>query len=112
MKRQEFVADFSLAARRALNEKDYQLFRYAFVLGADHRLCCRCLGIERTQYFYDIYRIEETLGKYLAELEPYPLYPVDEYMGGSVRAALVPRMPMASEVAPRRRRRDRLPMTA
>src|ERR1700759_1167675 len=34
-KREEFVADFSLAARRALTEYEYALFRYTFLLGAD-----------------------------------------------------------------------------
>lgn len=109
LKRQEYVADFCLAARRVLNESDYRLFRYAFLLGADWRLCCRYLEMDRGYYFHEMYRVEETLGKYFAEVEPYPLYPVDEYMGGAVRTS---RFNVTSERRLRRRKRDRLPMTA
>ncbi|HUB34477.1 MAG TPA: hypothetical protein VMA31_15670 [Bryobacteraceae bacterium] len=108
-KRQEYVADFCLAARRALTEPEYKLFRYTFLLGADSQLCCRYLGMERGYYFHAVYRLEAKLGRYFAEIEPYPLYPVDEYMGGTVRSA---RIVMQSELEPRRRRRERLPMTA
>lgn len=110
LKRQEFVADFCASARRALDETDHRIFRYVFLLGAGIELCCRHLGIDRGYLFHRIYEIEEALGRYLAEVQPYPLWPVDEYMGGTVRAA---RITVGSEVAPRRRRRrERLPMTA
>lgn len=109
LKRQEYVADFCLAARRGLSEEDYKLFRYVFLLGADSSLCCRYLNLDRGYCYHAIYRIEETLGQYLAELQPYPLYPVDEYMGGTVRTS---RMPARPQLYRRLRKRDRLPMTA
>jgi hypothetical protein len=111
-KRQEYVADFCLSARRALSLEDYKLFRYVYLLGADAGLCMRYLGLCRGDFFYRVYRVEETLGRYLAELEPYPLFPVDEYMGGTVRTARIT-VDSACRVSSRRRRkRERLPMTA
>ena len=112
LKRQEYVADFCLAARRVLNDEDYKRFRYVFLLGADCPTCCRYLKMERGFFFHEVYRIESTLGRYMAELRPYPLYPVDEYMGGTVRAALAGRMPVGSVLLRKRRKRDHLPMTA
>jgi hypothetical protein len=112
LKRQEYVADFCLAARRALSEEDYKLFRYVYLLGANSVLCERSLGMEQGNYFHAIYRIEETLGRYLAELKPYPLFPVDEYMGGTVRTAKIAIGSAVPDLARRRRRRERLPMTA
>src|SRR5579883_928885 len=85
LKRQEYVADFCLAARRALSAEDYTLFRYVYLLGAGGQLCSRMLGVDRGEYCRTIYRIETTLGQYFAELQPYSLYPIDEYMGGTVR---------------------------
>jgi hypothetical protein len=108
LKRQEYVADFCLAAQRALPAADYKLFRYVYLLGANSLLCCRYLELDQGTYFRALYRIEETLGRHLAELQPYPLFPVDEYMGGTVRAA---RIAMGSGNEQGRRRR-RLPMTA
>jgi hypothetical protein len=110
-KRQEYVADFYLAARRALTAEDYKLFRYVYLLGADCILCKRYLRLDRGDFFRRTYRIEETLGRYLAELEPYPLFPVDEYMGGTVRAARIA-LGSSSAESSGRRRRERLPMTA
>jgi len=107
---EEYAADFCLAARRALNERQHKLFRYVFLLGADSVACMRFLGIDRGQYFHEVYRIEEILGKYLAELQPYPLYPIDEYMGGTVRTSRFHVNPQSETL--QRRRGVRLPMTA
>jgi hypothetical protein len=106
------VADFCLAARRALSAEDHQLFRYIYLLGADRPLCGRFLRLDRGNFFHAVYRIEETLGRYLAELKPYPLYPVDEYMGGTVRAARIGIRSAGGQGSGRRRKRERLPMTA
>ena len=109
LKRQEYAADFCLAARRALSEQEYRIFRYAFLLRADAVLCCRYLEIDQGFFFHELYRVEETLGRYFAELRPYPLYPIDEYMGGAVRTR---RMMVRRETVGLRRRRERLPMSA
>jgi hypothetical protein len=84
-KREEYMADFCLISRRALDDEEYRLFRYHFLLGADWRLCTRQLGMDRGTLFHAIYRIEKTLGRAFADTEPYGIYPLDEYFGGVVR---------------------------
>ena len=84
-KREEYMADFCLVSRRALDDFEHRLFRFHFLLGADWKLCCRQLGIDRGTFFHAVYRIEQTLGRTFAELKPYPLYPLDEYFSGMVR---------------------------
>jgi hypothetical protein len=78
------MADFCLVSRRVLDEFTYKVFRYHFLLGADWKLCCRQLQIDRGTFFHTIYRIEQQLGRTFAELKPYPLFPLDEYFGGMV----------------------------
>lgn len=84
-KDEEFLADFCLVSRRSLTEAEYRLFRYHFLLGADWRLCCRRLNLDRGTFFHAIYRIQQKLGKVFRELEPYPLYPLGEYYHGPSR---------------------------
>jgi len=81
-KDEEYIADFCLVSRRALDEFEHRLFRYHFVLGADWKLCTRKLGIDRGNFFHAVYRIEQKLGRVFREIEPYPLFPVDEYFNG------------------------------
>jgi hypothetical protein len=81
-KDEEYLADFVLVAKRALTRKEHQLFRYHYLLGADWRLCCRQLKMEKGLFFHAIYRIEQKLGRIFRELQPYPLYPLDEYFNG------------------------------
>lgn len=84
-KDEEYIADFYLVAQRCLDEFDKKLFRYHFLLGADWKLCSRKLGIERGNFFHAVYRIEQKLGRVFRELEPYPLFPLDEYFNGPSR---------------------------
>ena len=84
-KQEEYMADFCLVSRRVLDDEDHRLFRYYFLLGADWQLCARQLKMDRGNIFHAIYRIERTLGRAFSELQPYPLYPLDEYFGGKVR---------------------------
>ena len=79
------MADFFLIARRTLDARLFQLFRFHYLLGADWRLCSRRLGMDRGTFFHAVYRIERKLGKAFAETQPYGLYPLDEYFGGVVR---------------------------
>jgi hypothetical protein len=92
-KDEEYIADFCLVSRRALTEFEYKLFRYHFLLGADWKLCTRKLGIDRGNFFHAVYRIEQKLGRVFRELEPYGLYPLDEYFHGPSR--LAPAGPLA-----------------
>jgi hypothetical protein len=91
-KDEEYIADFCLVSRRALDDFEYRLFRYHFVLGADWRLCARQLHMERGNFFHAVYRIEQRLGRVFRELEPYPLFPLDEYFQGASKLP-PPRIP-------------------
>lgn len=84
-KDEEYIADFSLIAKRHLTPAEHQLFRYHFLLGADWKLCTRRLGMDRGNFFHAVYRIEQKLGRVFRELQPYPLYPLDDYFHGPSR---------------------------
>ena len=84
-KDEEYVADFVLVSRRTLPEFEYKVFNFHFLLGADWSLCCRRLAIDRGTFFHAVYRIERILGRTFRELEPYGLFPLDEYFHGGVR---------------------------
>lgn len=94
-KDEEFIADFTLVSRRTLDEEEYRLFKYHFLLGADFNLCCRQLKMNRGNFFHAVYRIQQKLGKTFRELKPYALYPLDEYFGSTGRLDL-----MAAQPAP------------
>jgi hypothetical protein len=79
------MADFCLVSRRTLEDFEYQLFRVHYLLGADWRLCCRQLKMERGVLFHHLYSIENRLGRVFAELTPYALYPLSEYFAGATR---------------------------
>lgn len=78
-KDEEYSADFHLIGRRMLDPFHYRVFSYHFLLGADWKLCCRRLGIDRGSFFHAVYRVQETLGRVFYELKPYGLYPPREY---------------------------------
>ncbi len=82
-KDEEYVADFCLVSRRTLDDFEYKVFKFHFLLGADWRLCTRRLGIDRGNFFHAVYRIEQKLGRVFRELQPYGLFPLDEYFRGS-----------------------------
>ena len=86
-KDEEYIADFCLTARRTLSPEEHRLFRYHFLLGADWKLCSRKLQMDRGNFFHELYRIEQKLGRVFRELEPYPLFPLDDYFNGPSRLA-------------------------
>ncbi len=86
MKNEEYMADFCLVSRRTLSEYEYRIFKFHFLLGADWKLCIRKLNIDRGTFFHDIYRIQQKLGKTFRELEPFALYPLDEYFNSTQRS--------------------------
>ena len=83
LKNEEFLADFVLVSRRTLSEEEYRIFRFHFLLGADWKLCCGRLNMDRGNFYHAVYRIQEKLGRVFRELEPYALFPVDEYFNGT-----------------------------
>ena len=86
---EEYMADFCLISKRELTETEYKIFRYHFLLGADWKLCCRQMAMDRGSFFHMVYRIQQKLGRSFRELEPYSLFPLDEYFGGGLRRATV-----------------------
>ena len=101
-KDEEYIADFTLVARRTLDEFDYRLFRFHFLLGADWKLCARRLGMDRGNFYHAVYRIEQKLGRAYREVRPYSLFPTDEYFGGTIRKAKILTMstPQTPEAKP------------
>ena len=88
-KDEEFVADFINISRRTLSDFEYKVFRYHFLLGGDWKLCCRKLNIDKGDFFHWVYRTQQKLGRAYRETEPYGLFPLDEYFGGSYRDEMV-----------------------
>lgn len=84
-KDEEYIADFCLVTQRALTESEYRVFKYHFLLGADWRLCCRKMKVDRGIFFHQLYRIQEKLGRVYRELQPYGLYPLEDYFGSSTK---------------------------
>lgn len=82
-KDEEYIADFTLVSRRTLTDDEYKIFKYHFLLGADWNLCCRKMKMDRGSFFHAVYRIQQKLGKVFRELQPYGLYPLDEYFGAA-----------------------------
>src|SRR5207244_8303672 len=85
---EEYAADFCAVSRRTLDEQQYRLFRYHYLLGADWKLCCRVLDIDKGDFFHRVYRIEEILGRTFRELRPYALFPLYEYFCATADASL------------------------
>jgi len=102
---EEFVADFTIVAKRVLSESEHKIFRFHYLLGANWKLCCRQMKMERGEFFRGVYRIQEKLGRTLRELRPYSLFPLDEYFGGAVRGATPARTPTVIEMPVLKRRR-------
>jgi hypothetical protein len=107
-KHEDYIADFCLVSKRALDEEEYRIFRFHFLLGADWRLCCRRLEMDRGNFFHSVYRIQQKLGRVYRELEPFALFPLDEYFGGAIRKPLQVRSNLLAmpDVTKRKRRLD------
>jgi hypothetical protein len=84
-KTEEYIADFTLVSRRVLDDLEHRAFRFHFLLGADWKLCCRQMKIDRGTFFHLVYRIQQKLGRAFVEMEPYALFPPDEYFSGYLR---------------------------
>lgn len=85
-KNEEYAADFLLIARRTLSEDDFRLFRYRYLLGADWRLCARKLNMDRGHFHHTLYQIQQKLGRVFRELQPYSLFPLDNYFSPGMRS--------------------------
>jgi hypothetical protein len=108
-KDEEYLADFCLVSRRSLTEQEHRIFKYHFLLGGDWKVCCQKLHMDRGNFFHAVYRIEQRLGRIFRELEPYSLFPLDDYFHGpsklivpdAARRGVIPiRPPLAAFVLP------------
>lgn len=99
---EEYMADFCLVGRRALDDFEYDVFRYHFLQGVEWRMCCTRLKTDRGTFFHAVYRIQQKLGRTFRELQPYGLFPVDEYFAGRVdrTRTKVIEMPAAAKPQP------------
>jgi hypothetical protein len=100
-KDEEYVADFMLIAKRTLTDDEHRIFRFHFLLGADWKLCCRKLKLDKGDFFHTVYRIQQKLGRAFRETEPYGLFPLDEYFSGSTKtqtARVIPIRPEGSRL--------------
>jgi hypothetical protein len=95
-KKEEYAADFCLIGRRSLEGEEYNLFRYFYLLRADHRMCQRRLNMDATRFHRTLRNIQEKLGRAFADQQPYGIYPLDEYFHQVNRASVTPRRPVGS----------------
>jgi hypothetical protein len=86
---EEYIADFTLIARRTLDEAEYRVFRFYHLLGAEGKLVAARLNLDRGRFWHLVYRVEQALGRAYCEVEPYPLFPLDEYFGWTLRKDVV-----------------------
>lgn len=100
-KDEEYIADFLLMTRRLLSDAEYRIFKFHYLLGADWRMCCTKLKMDRGEFFHQIYRIEARLGRAFREQEPYGLFPLDEYFHGATKE-VVASMPLKDRPKPLR----------
>lgn len=92
-KNEEYTADFCAIAKRTLTDQEYRLFKFHILLGADWKLCCPRLKMDRGNFFHALYRVEEKLGCAFRTVRPYALYPPADYFQGSVaRARATPKL--------------------
>jgi hypothetical protein len=69
MKDEEFMADFCLVAKRYLTPLEHRIFRFHYLLGADWKLCCRQMKMDRGDFFHTVYRLQQKLGRIFKELK-------------------------------------------
>jgi hypothetical protein len=99
-KDEEYCADFYLLSRKTLTPLEWKIFNYHFLLGADWKLCTRRLGLDRGNFFHSVYRIQEKLGRAYREVQPFSLFPLDEYFSGRTYNEVGP-SPKGGPVTPR-----------
>ena len=77
---EDYCADFRAAGQRALPNHLYRVFRFYHLLGAAGELVMRRLAISRRSLTVWITEVEVNLGRELAHMRPYSLFPPHEYM--------------------------------
>lgn len=83
---EEYIADFTLIARRTLTVAEYRMLSLAIIRGVEWQKCHS--GLNRGNHFHMIYRIQGKLGRAFRETQPYGLYPLCQYF--AIPTARVP----------------------
>jgi hypothetical protein len=93
-KDEEYRADLWLLGKRILEPVHWQIFR-RHQLGCEDSGICASLGLNRGNFFHAVYEIEERVARAAIELEPYALYPIDQYLSrGNGRGRRLRQMPL------------------
>lgn len=122
LKNEEYMADFCSIARRTLagNELGMNVFKFHFLLGANWQACCAKVGLNRGEFFHEVYRVQQDVGRAFAECEPYPLFPVDAYFASRTNEkretepdqAFPVELPREPWLGPRDKHASRFPLKA
>jgi len=76
----DFAIDFEKIAVNRLTSIPAHVFRLHFLQGAPWKLCCQQMRISRGEFFHEVYRLEQRLGRVFVEMKPYGLYPIQKYL--------------------------------
>lgn len=85
--REEYVADFEALAKRTLDARGMFILRCHLLYGAPWFEVAPKLGLNKGNFYHEVYRVRAKLGRVFRDVRPYPLYPLDEYFGGTTRRA-------------------------
>jgi hypothetical protein len=81
--KEEFRADFVCIARRALTADEFHLFVEHFLELRAWPVCATRLQMTRGNFYHAVYRVQAKVGEAFAATEPFALFPLDEYLGGT-----------------------------
>jgi hypothetical protein len=79
---EEWCADVWLTSKRNLTPHQWQILRRHHIRGEDWTR----FGISKGQLFHEKYCLEQKLGRVFRELQPFALYPIQEYFSDSTRS--------------------------
>ena len=99
-KKEEYAADFCLIAGRTLKKEEYDLFRFFYLLRADHKSCQRRMAVDANRFHRSLRSIQEKLGRAFVDLKPYGIYPLEEYFHEVNQAMVSPARPAGRSTRP------------
>ena len=75
----EYMADVEHIARRHLTPGRWHLFREHILRRREWSEVAPEIGLDRGNFYHEVYRVEEILGKAFFETRPYGLFPPGSY---------------------------------
>lgn len=81
IKQSEWFADVHIIAMRALDGSDLRkaIYRLGCVEDRDWKIASVKVGLSRGNYFHELYRVKETVGRAWLETKPYGVFPIEDY---------------------------------